>query len=226
MAAGDVVNTAARLQAEAPVDGILVDESTYRATARAIEYRDHPSVVAKGKSEPVAVHEPVTARARFGVDVRQIGQAPMVGRAREIDVLKDALERARSEREPQLVTLVGVPGIGKSRLVWELFQVVDAGTELVAWRQGRSLPYAEGISFWALGEIVKADTGILDTDPAEEAQAKLSRAVGALSLEASDAEWIERHLRPLVGLEPGTELRGDHRGEAFSAWRDAAGVAA
>ena len=219
MAAGDVVNTAARLQAEAPVDGILVDESTYRATARAIEYRDHPSVVAKGKSEPVAVHEPVTARARFGVDVRQIGQAPMVGRAREIDVLKDALERARSEREPQLVTLVGVPGIGKSRLVWELFQVVDAGTELVAWRQGRSLPYAEGISFWALGEIVKADTGILDTDPAEEAQAKLSRAVGALSLEPSDAEWIERHLRPLVGLEPGTELRGDHRGEAFSAWR-------
>src|SRR5207244_9753339 len=88
MAAGDVVNTAARLQAEAPVDGVLVDESTYRATARAIEYRDHPPVVAKGKSEPLAVHVPVTARARFGIDVRQIGQAPMVGRTREIDVLK------------------------------------------------------------------------------------------------------------------------------------------
>jgi class 3 adenylate cyclase/tetratricopeptide (TPR) repeat protein len=219
MAAGDVVNTAARLQGEAPVDGILVDHTTYRATSRTIEYQEHQPVTVKGKAEPIQVHEVISARARFGLDVRQIGQAPLVGRVREIELLAGALGRAKIEREPQLVTLVGVPGIGKSRLAWELFQQVDAGTELVAWRQGRSLPYAEGISFWALGEIVKAETGILETDSAEEAQAKLSRAVGALAVEAPDAEWIERHLRPLVGLEQGTELRGDHRGEAFAAWR-------
>jgi len=219
MAAGDVVNTAARLQGVAPVDGILVDESTYRATARAIEYREHSAVVVKGKVQPVQVREAVSARARFGVDVRQVGQAPLVGRVREIELLSGALARARSEREPQLVTLVGVPGIGKSRVVWELFQQIDAGDELIAWRQGRSLPYAEGISFWALGEIVKAECGILDTDSGDEAAAKLSRSVGALGLESLDAEWIERHLRPLVGLEAGTELRGDHRGEAFAAWR-------
>ncbi len=219
MAAGDVVNTAARLQGAAPVDGILVDESTYRATARAIDYREHSAVVAKGKSEPIAVHEAISARARFGTDVRQVGQAPLVGRTREIELLSNARMRARSEREPQLVTLVGVPGIGKSRLVWELFQQIDAGSELVSWRQGRSLPYAEGISFWALGEIVKAESGILETDSIEDATAKLSRAVAAVVDGTSDTEWIERHLRPLVGIEAGMELRGDHRGEAFAAWR-------
>jgi class 3 adenylate cyclase/tetratricopeptide (TPR) repeat protein len=219
MAAGDVVNTAARLQGVAPVDGILVDESTYRATRRGIEYREHAPVVVKGKTEPVAVREAVSARARFGVDVRQIGQAPLVGRTREIELLAGALARARDGLEPQLVTLVGVPGIGKSRVVWELFQQVDAAPELVAWRQGRSLPYAEGISYWALGEIVKAETGILETDSVVDAGGKLTRALVALSLEASDAEWVERHLRPLIGLEGGIELRGDHRGEAFAAWR-------
>jgi class 3 adenylate cyclase len=218
MAAGDVVNTAARLQAAAAVDGILVDETTFRATARAIEYRDHEPVSLKGKAEPVHVHEVVAARARFGVDVRQIGRAPLVGRVRELELLVGAGDRARNEREPQLVTLVGVPGIGKSRLVWELFQQIEAGTEIVAWRQGRSLPYAEGISFWALGEILKAEAGILETDTSEDAAEKVSRAVGSLALEEVDAQWIERHLRPLVGLEAGTELRGDRRGEAFAAW--------
>jgi class 3 adenylate cyclase/tetratricopeptide (TPR) repeat protein len=219
MAAGDVVNTAARLQGAAPVDGILVDESTYRATSRAIEYREHPAVTVKGKADAVGVWEATAARARFGVDVRQIGRAPLVGRVGELDLLVNALARARSEREPQLVTVVGVPGIGKSRIVWELFQQVDAGTDLVAWRQGRSLPYAEGISFWALGEIVKAEAGILDTDSVEETAAKLTRTVGSAVDDDSDTDWIERHLRPLVGLEAAEELRGDRRGEAFAAWR-------
>jgi class 3 adenylate cyclase/tetratricopeptide (TPR) repeat protein len=219
MAAGDVVNAAARLQAAARVDGILVDEATYRATSRRIEYREHEPVTVKGKAEPVRVREAVSARSQFGVDVRQLGQAPLVGRLREIDLLAGALERVKSEREPQLVTLVGVPGIGKSRLVWELFQQTDAASDLVAWRQGRSLPYGEAISFWALGEIVKAEAGILETDSTADAEAKLGLALSALSLERADAEWIGRHLRPLVGLEAPTELHGDRRGEAFAAWR-------
>src|SRR4051794_16544989 len=119
MAAGDVVNTAARLQAAAPVNGILVGESTYRATRQVIEYRDAAPVQAKGKAEPVLVWEAVDARSRFGVDVVQTG-APLVGRERELDLLRDALARAREEPGVQLVTLVGVPGIGKSRLVHEL----------------------------------------------------------------------------------------------------------
>jgi len=147
MAAGDVLNTAARLQAAAPVNGILVGERTYRATRRVIEYRQAQPVHAKGKKEPVAVWEAVQARARPGVELRQQPGAALVGRERELHVLRDALARVRAERTPQLVTLVGVPGIGKSRLLYELSQIADADAELISWRQGRSLPYGEGVSF-------------------------------------------------------------------------------
>src|SRR5947209_550998 len=156
MASGDVVNTAARLQSAAPVDGILVGELTYRATERMIEYRETEPVVAKGKSEPIPVWEVVQARSRFGVDVTREAATPLVGREREVEVLVAALDRAVEERAPQLVTLVGVPGIGKSRLLTELFSTIERGGRLIFWRQGRSLPYGEGVSFWAVGEMVKA----------------------------------------------------------------------
>ncbi|HEU5278932.1 MAG TPA: adenylate/guanylate cyclase domain-containing protein, partial [Gaiellaceae bacterium] len=216
MVAGDVMNTAARLQGAAPVDGILVGEHTYRATDRAIVYREAEPVLAKGKSEPIPVWEAVEARSRFGIDLGGAGKADLVGRDAELDVLVDALARARAERSTQLVTLVGVPGIGKSRLVYELSRVVDADTELIKWRQGRSLPYGEGVSYWALGEIVKAQAGILESDPAEEAAAKLALAAAIVADERERA-WVERQLRPLVGLT-GDELTSDQAG-AFAAWR-------
>jgi class 3 adenylate cyclase len=219
MAAGDVVNTAARLQASAPVNGVLVGETTYRATDRAIEYRDAPPVQAKGKAEPVPVWEAVAARSRFGEDVPVHARTPLVGRQRELDVLADALARVRQKLEPQLVTLVGVPGIGKSRLVLELFRLVDADPELIWWRQGRSLPYGEGVTYWALGEIAKAQAGILETDPAEDVAEKLARAVADLVAEAAEAQWIESHLRPLVGLGGELAAGDDPRSEAFAAWR-------
>jgi predicted ATPase/class 3 adenylate cyclase len=218
MASGDVVNTAARLQAAAPMNGILVDEPTYRATERVIAYGMAPRVEAKGKIEPIAVWEAVEAKARFGVDVRQLGATPLVGRQVELDVLVAALARVRREHEPQLVTLVGVPGIGKSRLVWELFQRVDAEPELTWWRQGRSLPYGEGVSFWALGEMVKAQAGVLETDDADQTEKKLHESVAALVPDAADVDWLEGHLRPLVGLASG-ELGSGSREEAFAAWR-------
>jgi len=117
MVAGDVINTAARLQAAAPVDGILVGEHTYRATDRVIVYREAQAVEAKGKAKPIPVWEAVEAVSRFGVDLGGAGRAELVGREAELDVLVDALARARQESSTQLVTLVGVPGIGKSRLV-------------------------------------------------------------------------------------------------------------
>jgi class 3 adenylate cyclase/tetratricopeptide (TPR) repeat protein len=217
MASGDVVNTAARLQSAAPVSGILVDETTYHATSQRIDYQPAEPVTAKGKQEPVPAWETLQARSSHGVDVVRTQRAPLIGRERELDVLVDALGRVRAERSPQLVTLVGVPGIGKSRLVYELSEVIENEAELTSWRQGRSLPYGEGVSFWALGEMVKAQAGILETDSAEDAAAKLSQSVRQL-VEDSEADWVERHLGTLVGLE-GEELRGDHRAEAFAAWR-------
>jgi predicted ATPase/class 3 adenylate cyclase len=218
MASGDVVNTAARIQSAAPVDGVLVDEQTFRATERVIDYEQHEAIRAKGKREPIAVWEAREARSRFGVDVRQLGRTPLVGREAELDALLAALNRARREREPQLVTLVGVPGIGKSRLVWELFQRVDAEPEFTTWRQGRSLPYGEGVSFWALAEMVKAQAGVLETDATEETEGKLRRMVAGVA-EAEDADWLERHVRPLVGLETSVAGADDRRDEAFAAWR-------
>jgi class 3 adenylate cyclase len=216
MVAGDVVNTAARLQGGAPVNGILVGEATYRATSQVIEYRDASPVEAKGKSEPIKAWEAVAARSRFGSDVEQKLRTPLVGRERERSLLADAFGRARIEQSAQLVTLVGVPGIGKSRLVAELFQITDADEEIISWRQGRSLPYGERVSFWALGEIVKAHAGILESDDTATAEQKLGAMVETLGEDEREREWLVRHTRPLVGLE-GPERA--EREEAFSAWR-------
>jgi class 3 adenylate cyclase/tetratricopeptide (TPR) repeat protein len=220
MAAGDVVNTASRLQTAAPANGILIGESTYRATRDVIECRQVEPVEAKGKTKRILVWEAVQARSRLGVGLMLRARTPLVGRDRELELLQSALARVREERSPQLVTLVGMPGIGKSRLVYELMRAVEAEPELVTWRQGRSLPYGEGVSFWALAEIVKAQAGILETDADEEAERKLADAVENVVGDAAEARWIERHLRLLVGLAGEEALPlGDRRDEAFAAWR-------
>jgi class 3 adenylate cyclase/tetratricopeptide (TPR) repeat protein len=220
MASGDVVNTTARLQTAAPVNGILVGEMTYRATAEVIDYRQAEPVSAKGKALPVPAWEALEARSRFGVDIARVSRAPLVGREQELAVLTDALARMRRERSTQLVTLVSVPGMGKSRLVAELFRVVDADpSELIVWRQGRSLPYGDGVTFWALSEMVKAQSGILETDTPAEADAKMHSAVAAVLEDDADARWVEDRLRPLVGIVGNEGGGGDRREEAFAAWR-------
>jgi class 3 adenylate cyclase/tetratricopeptide (TPR) repeat protein len=217
MASGDVVNTAARLQSAAPVGAILVDETTFRATERSVELEESDAVEAKGKSAPVRVWKALQARALVAVE--RSGGAALVGRKQELALLRETLARVVRERRPQLVTIVGVPGIGKSRLVFELFQAIEGGAfGLVYWRRGRSLPYGEGVTFWALGEIVKAQAGILESDSPEHAGEKLRQAVERFVPDAGDAAWVERHLRPLAGLE-GDEGAEDRREEAFTAWR-------
>ena len=214
MVAGDVVNTAARLQAAAPANGILVGETTYRATRERIDYVEHSSVAAKGKSEPISVWEAVAARSPAGVDVRDHSAAPLVGRDRELRLVVDLLDRVREERSPQLLTLVGAPGLGKSRLVHELLLHVDTQPELVTWRHGRSLPYGGG-SFAALAEIVKAEIGALESDSPDAVSERLHAAVDAL---LGDDLRVEAHLGSLLGLEIDGRLHGE-RDDAFAAWR-------
>ena len=219
MASGDVVNTAARLQSAAPVNGVIADETTYRATRHAIDYRDADAVKAKGKTEPIPVWEATEAHSRFGVDVAHDARSELVGRERELAVVEDAFDRARHARTPQLLTVVGVPGIGKSRLVYELQRIVDADPELITWRQGRCLAYGDGVTLWALSEIVKAQAGIVEQDASGDVERKLSDAVADVLAETGDASWVETELRSLVGLASESELGGDRRGAAFSAWR-------
>ena len=219
MASGDVVNTAARLQSAAPVNGILADETTYRATRAAVDYEVAAPVEAKGKAEPVRVWRAVAVRSRFGVDVAHEARSELVGRERELGVVRDAFERARHERTPQLLTLVGVPGIGKSRLVYELQRIVDADPELVTWRQGRCLAYGDGITLWALGEIVKAQAGVLEQDTPDEIAARVHQAVEDTLAGTGDESRVETHLLALLGLAGEAQLGGDRRNEAFAAWR-------
>jgi class 3 adenylate cyclase len=209
---GDVVNTASRLQSAAPVGGVAVSEQTYRQTERIFDYEPLEPVAVKGKAQPLAIWQPLRARARFGSDVMRTHATPLVGRELEKPLLIGTFERSAQQRSCQLVTIVGEPGVGKSRLCAELFRYIDERPELVTWRQGRCLPYGDGIVFWALGEIVKAECGILESDSPEEAGAKLERALPA---EDPDRPWLKARLAPLVGSggEPASQE------ESFTAWR-------
>jgi class 3 adenylate cyclase len=167
-AAGDVMNTAARIQGAAPINGIVVGELTYEATKHAIEYVEGEPVTAKGKAEPVRVWEAIKAR-----DVptrREVRRGTLVGREEELEKLLGLWEQVVSERLPGMATLVGTPGIGKSRLLEEIgTRIGDDGT--VVW--GRCLPYGEGITYWAVTEILKGAAGILVSEDAEQIAAKL-----------------------------------------------------
>jgi class 3 adenylate cyclase len=216
-ATGDVVNTAARLEAAAPTDGVLVDAWTYRATSRAIHYDQVEPVLAKGKAEPVPAWVAVDPVSVLPEQQRDL--ISLVGRDAEAGALRGALDRSRREPSTQLVSVIGEPGIGKSRLVEELSAYVDELPELIVWRRGRSLAYGDGIAFWALGEIVKAQAGILESDSAAVAQEKLAAALAGVILDERDRAWVVRHLGPLVGLEAGAGGGDSGRVEAFAAWR-------
>ena len=220
MASGDVINTASRLQTQAPANGIVVDETTFRATSHVIDYHESEPVSAKGKAEPVPIWEVIQARSRLGVDLTSHARTPLVGRARELDLILATLTRVHEERAPQLLTIVGVPGVGKSRLVYELMQAVAADPSvIVTWRQGRSLPYGDGVTFWALAEIVKAEAGVHETDTDEIVLEKVARAVRQVVDDEAEADWVERHLEPLVGLGTDVGILGERVAESSAAWR-------
>jgi class 3 adenylate cyclase/tetratricopeptide (TPR) repeat protein len=212
IATGDVVNVAARLQGQAPVGGIIVNEQAYRATRHAITYEDLAALELKGKEDPVPTWRALSATSRFGVDAEAAPTTPFVGRDRELRLLQDTFERMVDESEIQLVTITGEPGVGKTRLLAEFRAWVDDRPELVHWRQGRCLPYGDGITFWALGEIVKAHAGILESDAPEDADSKLGEAVAG----ADDADWLHARLGPLVGLTGAGET---DREDSFRAWQ-------
>jgi class 3 adenylate cyclase/tetratricopeptide (TPR) repeat protein len=213
---GDVVNTASRLQGAAPVGSVVAGEITHRATRDAIDYEELEPVSVKGKREPVPLWRALAARSRYGVDVER-PRTPFVGREDDLSVLRQTYVRTLRESSVQLITVVGEPGVGKTRLVAEFQAFVDDRPEIVFWRQGRCLPYGEGITFWALGEIVKAQAGVLESDPPEEAGLKLAEAVDLTAQEA-DREWLKSRLAPLVG-SGGSSEGAVEREEAFTAWR-------
>jgi class 3 adenylate cyclase len=210
---GDVVNTAARLQAAAPVNGVLVGEETYLATRETIEYEEAEAVVAKGKQEPVRAWRAVQAQRAPGE--RGGDRVPMVGRESELAMLTGIWERVVSERRPHLVTLFGPGGIGKSRLTAEFSDAVRGlGGRVI---RGRSLPYGEMTPYGSFAAQVKQLVGMFDTDSTEVACAKLDRAIRAVLL-AADASDVASHLAMLIGVGRGGEA-GDRQTLFYSARR-------
>ncbi|MGZ4419641.1 MAG: adenylate/guanylate cyclase domain-containing protein, partial [Gaiellaceae bacterium] len=217
MVAGDVVNTAARLQQHAPVGSIVVSESTYRATRQLFEYEQLEPVQAKGKAKALSLWQVLAARRRFGVDVEPIVQTPLIGRDDDLALLQSTYARTLREVSTQLVTIMGEPGVGKTRLTAEFRRWVDDQPEIVFWRQGRSLPYGEGITYWALGEMIKAQAGILESDTPDQAAAKLDVAVDEVAADDEERDWLRSSLAPLVGASD--LVASSERDETFTAWR-------
>jgi DNA-binding SARP family transcriptional activator/tetratricopeptide (TPR) repeat protein len=216
---GLVVASAAQLQEAARPDGILADERTRRAVERVVESLPGPPVVGAGSSEPRKAWEIVRARSSVDAEPAVRIAAPLIGREQELAVLTTALERACEHREPQLVTIIGVPGIGKTRLIAELHAAVERSGRLLAWHEGHSLPYGDGASFWAFAEIVKSETGILDSDSPDKTARRLHEAATRLFPEPDEANWVASHLRRLAGLADDGRGGETRRGESFAAWR-------
>ncbi|HEX5578061.1 MAG TPA: adenylate/guanylate cyclase domain-containing protein, partial [Candidatus Limnocylindria bacterium] len=209
--AGDAVNTASRIQSAAPEMGVAVGFETFEATRSAVEYRELEPATLKGKSEPVRIFHAVGVKPRTGVEATPAAGGAYVGRSEELAELQALVDQAGTHAPVSLVTVVGEAGMGKSRLLVELRAVLARTHRSLTWRQGRCLPYGEGITFWALGEIVKAQAGILESDPATVVQAKLAAVIPA----GPDAAWMHERLLPLVGLESAPVTRE----ESFAAWR-------
>ena len=211
--AGDVVNTAARLQAEAPAGGVLVCATTCLAARTEIRFEPRPEIVLRGRSTPTEVWlalAPVPPQLDEAA-----GDLPLAGRDHELALLISALHHAIATREPRLVTVLGPAGIGKSRLIRELYQHARQLEGMdICWRSGRCPPYGENTAYAALADIVKAQAGMRATDAPETARAGLDAALRDL-VPAGEASRLSDALRPLVGL-PGSPLSTE---DAEAAWR-------
>ena len=196
MIAGDVVNTAARLQTAAPVGAVLVGEDTYASTRTWIEYEPgFQRVRAKGKAEPVQAW--IALRAIAPAGERPLTPVPIVGRERELNVLKGIWDRVAQEGRPHLVTVFGPAGIGKSRLAHELMAYAGAGEGRVL--RGRSTPYGASIPYSAFAQHVKQVARVYDSDELTEARSKLASAIAEL-VWADEVEVHAANLALLVGL--------------------------
>ena len=192
--------------------GVVVGETTYRSTASQFEFEELEPVTVKGKTAPLRAFRAIRSRGHPGIDLTRRHETPFVGREIDLAILQGLFRKSLAAPSVQLVTVQGEPGIGKSRIVMELASYVDDRPELVVWRQGRCLPYGEGITFWALGEIVKAHAGVLESDGPDEAVSKLELVLP----DVADRDWFLQRLKPLLGIEAGPT---PDRDELFTAWR-------
>ena len=217
MVAGDLVNTASRMQAIAQPGTVLVGAATRRATEISIAYADAGQHELKGKTEPVPLWQALRITAGRGGGLKSDTlEPPYVGRERELRLLKELFHANAEERKAHLVSIVGIAGIGKSRLVWELQKYLDGVAQTVYWHRGRCLAYGEGVSYWALAEMVRMRADIAEGEEPQSARAKLRAALKRYVDDSDERDWIEPRLAQLLALD-GRE--GGERADLFAGWR-------
>jgi class 3 adenylate cyclase/tetratricopeptide (TPR) repeat protein len=216
MVAGDAVNTAARVQAKAEPGTVWVDSQTRSLAGGSIDFRDAGSHELKGKAEPVELFTATAVMGGVGGDRSSDRvQAPLVGRRRELSVLKEMFHVAAEEHRPRLVVLSGDAGVGKTRLGWELENYLDGLSATVLWHRGRCLAYGDGVAFSALTAAVRGRIGSSEDDTEAITRAKLTRSLATYVSDPAEREWLQGRLTSLLGLPGPSALT---REDLFSAW--------
>lgn len=217
MVAGDLVNTASRVQSAAEPGSVLVGEATRRASERAVVYEDAGSFELKGKEGETQLWKAMRVVSGRGGELKSERlEAPFVGRDRELQRIKDLFHACADEKRAQLVSITGIAGIGKSRLAWEFYKYFDGIAQFVYWHRGRCLAYGEGVTYWALADMVRMRCGIAEDEDPDTAAAKLRSSLEEHLLDAGERSFVEPRLAQLLGL-------GEHdtrdRQDLFAAWR-------
>ena len=217
MVAGDLVNTASRLQSAAAPGTVLVGDATERAASAAIAFEPAGEHELKGKALPVPAFRALRVIAdRGGRNRSDALEAPFVGRDDELRLLKDMFHATSRERRVRLVSVTGESGIGKSRLAWEFEKYLDGLVEDVNWHHGRSPSYGEGVTFWALGEMVRGRAGLAETDNEATTRARVAETLARFVPDDAERRWLEPRLLALLGIATGGQASRD---DLFAAWR-------
>jgi predicted ATPase/class 3 adenylate cyclase len=217
MVAGDIVNAAARIQSTAEPGTVFVGEATKRATDAAIAYESAGSFELKGKSEPVQLFRALRVMSTRG-GAQRAGELepPFVGRQRELNLVKELFHATAEERKAHVVSVIGIGGIGKSRLAWEFEKYMDGLADTVWWHRGRCLAYGDGVAYWALAEMVRMRALISEEDSTDEALAKLRAMLEEWMPDAEERAWVRPRLEQLLCL---CDPEPEERQNLFSAWR-------
>ncbi|HEX9122211.1 MAG TPA: adenylate/guanylate cyclase domain-containing protein [Actinomycetota bacterium] len=217
MVAGDLVNTASRVQSAAAPGQVFVGEATRRATEAAFVYEDAGTFELKGKAGLMPLWRAVRVVAGVRGTLKSVGlEPPFVGRDRELRMVKQLFHASADERRAQLVSVLGIAGIGKSRLAWEFYKYFDGLVEDTFWHRGRCLSYGEGVTYWALAEMVKMRARIAEDEEPSSALGKLRATVAENVPDPEERRWIEPRLAHLLSLE---ERTAADKEDLFAAWR-------
>ena len=217
MVAGDLVNTASRIQSVAEHGSVFVGDATRRATEQTVAYEPAGEHVLKGKEGRATLWRARRVVSARRGELRADGlEAPFVGRGRELRQVKELFHSSAEERKAHLVAITGIAGIGKSRLAWEFYKYFDGIAQTVYWHRGRCLAYGEGVTYWALADMVRMRCQIAEDEEASVVVEKLGATLSEHLLDADEGRFIERGLAQLLGVG-GVEVA--ERQELFAAWR-------